>query len=757
MCKKPAPNYLKCRIAASLLTAFSVCAMAAAPVFAEDGNALRSASTRHRGKHSQPGGEVTTSLLSISTASWRATRNTLTLAGQCAKGDIITVRNADSGEVLGRTRRAAISTSWALKITRLSPAPCRVRAEAGSKFAEEAVSGAPATCTNPPVTPPPTAGSYQVLGFNDLGMHCYDRDFSVLSLLPPFNNIHALVIKKGSEPSILNDTQVSVTYEAVADAKGSRTTTSVGKTNFWDNIYGLFGVTRAVDVGILGAMMPGAANTPQPMGTFDTQMNWFTALGIPIVAIDDMGVTNDYPMMRITAKDKASGTVLATTDIVLPVSAEMHCSSCHAEGGVAANSQEATKYGIAAWSIKTDSEQAFRQNILILHDAKHNTNLMSAQPVLCASCHYSPALDLAGTGPQGNQIGKPLLSAAIHSRHGETMAGTLPNASNPAIIPEDGTTSCYFCHPGSTTKCLRGAMANAGLTCQNCHGGLLAVSGAMGGNRTPWVNEPTCQSCHTGDAVSHLGSSIRGTVSYNPADPTATPLVATNKRFAEEDNTLYRNSRGHSGIACEGCHGSTHAEWPSLEANDNVAATQIQGHAGTIIECGACHGTSLALTTDGPHGMHNVNDKAWSSGGHRTFYKRDAQSCKACHGSDLRGTVLSRAAVARQLYEEDNRTVAVAKGTQIGCGLCHDNPLTGDSDPAPTPTPTPTPAPGSPDGANLYTAYCATCHRALATSSKRGVSSTSIQQAITADRGGMGSLTFLSTAQIDAIAYALSH
>jgi hypothetical protein len=33
--------------------------------------------------------------------------------------------------------------------------------------------------------------NYQVFAFNDLGMHCYDGDFSVFSLLPPFNVIHS--------------------------------------------------------------------------------------------------------------------------------------------------------------------------------------------------------------------------------------------------------------------------------------------------------------------------------------------------------------------------------------------------------------------------------------------------------------------------------------------------------------------------------------------------------------------------------------
>ena len=29
-----------------------------------------------------------------------------------------------------------------------------------------------------------TAPSYKVFSFNDLGMHCYDKDFSVFSILP---------------------------------------------------------------------------------------------------------------------------------------------------------------------------------------------------------------------------------------------------------------------------------------------------------------------------------------------------------------------------------------------------------------------------------------------------------------------------------------------------------------------------------------------------------------------------------------------
>ena len=35
---------------------------------------------------------------------------------------------------------------------------------------------------------PPSSGADTVLlAFNDLGMHCIDREFSIFSILPPFN------------------------------------------------------------------------------------------------------------------------------------------------------------------------------------------------------------------------------------------------------------------------------------------------------------------------------------------------------------------------------------------------------------------------------------------------------------------------------------------------------------------------------------------------------------------------------------------
>ena len=114
--------------------------------------------------------------------------------------------------------------------------------------------------------------------------------------------------------------------------------------------------------------------------------------------------------------------------------------------------------------------------------------------------------------------------------------------------------------------------------------------------RAPWADEPKCQSCHTGDALDNFGGEIVRYSAYADSPDVATPIVATNTRFAEQPDKLFRNSTGHGGVSCEGCHGSTHAIWPSREPNDNRAAIAIQKHDGVIIECGACHGTTaLAL------------------------------------------------------------------------------------------------------------------------------------------------------------------
>jgi hypothetical protein len=281
---------------------------------------------------------------------------------------------------------------------------------------------------------------------------------------------------------------------------------------------------------------------------------------------------------------------------------------------------------------------------------------------------------------------------------------------------------------------MRGAMADGGMVCQDCHGQMAQVGNDFSKNvsptnpgkfilakgfynpssttpRVPWANEPGCGSCHTGDATSNLAGTT-GTVvntldanlkadrirllrAYRTSDAKATPIVPTNKRFAEPvvpasfngfanpgagNPQLYRVSTGHGGVMCEGCHGATHAEWDSDSSplkNDDVTANQVQGHSGTVLECNSCHTTSSmsASTQGGPHGMHLVNDSRWYGDSHESVAKAEnakanGGSCSACHGKDHNGTVLSRTPVART-FNVEGGTRTVKAGDPVGCGLCH--------------------------------------------------------------------------------------
>ncbi|MEN8162844.1 MAG: cytochrome C, partial [Acidobacteriota bacterium] len=263
---------------------------------------------------------------------------------------------------------------------------------------------------------------WTLIGWNDLGMHCMDADYSVMAILPPYNTVHAQLIDPSGNLVEIPD-GVTVTYEAVADPGGSVNTTSIGKSNFWDHVGSLFGVGLAADEGLAGFDMPGAGNAPQAM-VWEAGHQWFTAEGVPITPFDDGFSKNFYPMMRLVARDGA-GLVLATTDVVLPVSDEMDCRSCHASGSGPAAEPD------SGWVWDGDAERDYRLNLLRLHDETDGGNpvfidalaalsfdpggleatAVGGRSILCAACHSSNALP--GTGVAGISP----LTQAIHSLH----------------------------------------------------------------------------------------------------------------------------------------------------------------------------------------------------------------------------------------------------------------------------------------------------------------------------------------------------
>lgn len=509
--------------------------------------------------------------------------------------------------------------------------------------------------------------NYILSAWNDLGMHCMDgKDFSVFSILPPYNNIHAQL--KNKSGTIITS-GVIITYEASIGTDGKWNTTTNNKTNFWDFVGDLFGATNlSNDVGLTGN--PTTTKTPIAM-KFNSTYQWWEAEGIPISPYNDDGTKNYYPLAKIVAKD-SNGNVLAEVETVLPISDEMDCKRCHYSNSE--NSAEPT----AGWVNNDNMEKDYKLNILRLHDQNHPTAVSDNSialankgytydskgleatvdggvPILCAACHKSNALPNVG-------IELKPFTEAIHSKHANVID---PNSGLP-LNSSLNRSACYSCHPGAKTKCLRGAMGNATdsngnskMQCQNCHGDMNSVGSS---NREGWLDQPNCQACHYDgkqeiSAIDSITKTLRAVVDNKFATNPDTPTTGF---------SLYRFSKGHGNLQCEACHGSTHAIYPAHEA-DNKLSKKIQGHIGTIGDCTACHTSVPNKTTGGPHGMHPVGS-SWVRN-HQNVAERHPAQCKVCHGSDYRGSVLSKMWTNRTKLGSK-----FIKGHQVSCYDCHNGP-----------------------------------------------------------------------------------
>jgi hypothetical protein len=357
-------------------------------------------------------------------------------------------------------------------------------------------------------------GDYVVLSWNDLGMHCMNLSHQHLSVLPPFNNLFAQVVRRGdaSTTPVLAPAGVTVEYSVPGN------TTSVTKVDFWTWAPQLFGVNLPPDIGLTGKGLS---------GTLDPEAAHFVARGIPLTPFPDAtpAVEDPYQQALVIVRDP-QGVELARSTPVVPVSIEMGCVSagCHA------------------------SETA----ILAGHETVPGFD-PAAGPILCGGCHADPALGTTGDPEAG------YFSFRMHDQH--------------KFLDEQlsGTAECYTCHPGSRAQCLRGAMSHRwGLTCQDCHGNMRTMSNSIENGRVPWVNEPTCRQCHAA-------------------------------RFGEPSGTLFRESAGHGGVMCEGCHNSTHADVPTQVPADNANNLALQGSTGVLADCTVCH--RVNPEGPGPHGM----------------------------------------------------------------------------------------------------------------------------------------------------------
>ncbi|NTV96513.1 MAG: hypothetical protein HGA75_14040 [Thiobacillus sp.] len=505
-----------------------------------------------------------------------------------------------------------------------------------------------------------------------------DADYSVFSILPPYNNLHAQVVDNSSGAMVTSG--VSLTYEPLADPTNSINSHSSGKTNFWTYVSALFGVSLPAEKGLAGNSMP--SQSPQPL-KFDSGLQMFVAEGIPITPVDDAGTKNPYPLVKVVAKD-GSGKQIASARVVLPVSDEMSCKSCHASTSSSNTAQQAARPA-AGWIYDGNAERDYRRNILRLHDEKsagsaafqsaltakgYSPGLLasadSGRPVLCAACHASNALP--GTGIAGI---KPL-TQSMHAKHGTVIDPT----NGLQLDATSNRSACYQCHPGSTTKCLRGAMSASSMQCQSCHGKMSNVGSST---RVGWFDQPNCQACHHDGKRETTAVSSSGTLN-----------TWSDARFATNANTpvtgvsLYRFSKGHGGLQCESCHGATHAEYsgaakdpnlPLNHYNDNLFSQDIQGHAGTVEDCKICHANQPVSINGGPHGLHTLG-QSWVTG-HHDMVKGIQSNCTYCHGADYRGGPLATVKANRSFNIGDGRTKAYTAGQPVGCYDCHNGPSGG--------------------------------------------------------------------------------
>lgn len=344
----------------------------------------------------------------------------------------------------------------------------------------------------------PPDGNYALFAVNELGMHCMQDDYSEFCILPPFNTVRAQLIQRGSPPIIVQS-GADVRFTLPGQNRAA------DQTNFWVYAPQLFGAQFPAGVGLAGERNWGAMHA--------TGDGIYEATGLPVLSWNDDGRMDPYPLALVSAQMPGG---VSYAPPVVPVSSEMSCSFCHGADG-----------GSIASSFLSD------------HDRLHGTALMANRPVLCAQCHSDNALGAPG------QPGVSSLSAAMHRSHADRVGALgLDN-------------SCYACHPGVRSQCQRDLHAVEGVSCVDCHGGMLAVASPT---RVPWVDQPRCGSCHDDD----------------------------DKEF-EQPGKLFKESIGHGGVRCTTCHGPPHAMVRAANELDNYQYVRMTGSSEPVHECTTCH------------------------------------------------------------------------------------------------------------------------------------------------------------------------
>ncbi|MFA7423729.1 MAG: cytochrome ubiquinol oxidase subunit I [Desulfosarcinaceae bacterium] len=416
---------------------------------------------------------------------------------------------------------------------------------------------------------------YVLLAWNNMGMHCLSDSDPWWVILPPANDLHAQLIRRGELPEVVTE-EVTLVYRVEAGFEHPEK-----QVSFWKHARSNFGLDEDLPegVGLSGNRVSGEMK-------LDEEKIMFAATLIPMAPYRD-GRYHPYPICTVEARERQSGQILARTRVVVPTSTEMGCAKCHGGG----------------WRVENRAgftEETARR-ILKVHDKHSGTGLLAAaeagKPRLCQSCHQDPVLGTAG------QPGLLNFPAAIHGWHANYLTG-------------QGADACAMCHPSDPagpTTCLRGAHADS-LDCTHCHGTLedhaLSLlkkeneAGKAGAERlmahlaprtvadleevvgrTPWLQQPDCTGCHT-----------EAFIRPDPGE------VSAFNQWTGGFEELYRVRTDDTGsLQCAACHGAPHAVYPAFNRwyghdRDNLQPLQYQGNRrpiGAQGHCTVCHGIEM--------------------------------------------------------------------------------------------------------------------------------------------------------------------
>lgn len=555
---------------------------------------------------------------------------------------------------------ASLALAGLLAFAPASAAPAK--ADQGAKndpWAKRAVAAKPAAAAQPQAQPQPVpnlvtyippwdalGAKYVLLAWSDSGMRLVSDCDQFFSLEPPWTNLRAQLIKRGQRPAV-------VTQGVVLSYAVERMASPAGKSRYWEFSPSLAGRQLTPDSGPDGLGQRGVLKAADQV---------FSAEGLPLMPYAADGTFLPYPTVAVEARDAASGQVLASTRVVLPVTTQLGCAKCHGGG----------KEG-PGLSAETAA------NILKAHDKNSGTKLVAearaGHPRACAQCHGADRPEMR-------------LSASLHGFHASKLPGL-------------GAESCAFCHPvDPPTGFFRGVHHQRGLDCARCHGlledhalGLLKAEQAAGKKddadklmanikprggdippRTAWTMEPDCNGCH--DFITR-------------PKPDA---VAFGKWNTKASGVFHQRRDDTRSLACAACHSPAHAIYPALNPygrdRDNIQPLQYMGQAKTIGgggQCGVCHTTPPDYQASAHHPIPEPRGtvvalppgfKGRMPGVRFPHQAHAGQDCRTCHHKGyVDGQSLSCSTTGchdRGSGEEDPRYFRNAfHGQGFSCNYCH--------------------------------------------------------------------------------------